>query len=143
MGASQDECIAAYPRTQVCIDRLYSRLLSWAGYITALPLPPTDTAPDADWVQQRLLAERIPSNANFYVTQVAPYTLETPNVTNNIRAMLNAYNDETTETTLISELDGALAVVMPKLAAATVTDQEVISWYKKNGYPVPPATTGF
>jgi hypothetical protein len=138
MAYSQDECIAAYPRSQVCNDRLYSRLLSWAAYITALPMPPTDTAPDVEWVRQRILAERTPANATYYVPQISPYTLEEPDVATNIRQMLNAYNSEAQETSLVSFIDSALAVVMPKYAAATITDQQVAEWCERNGYPVPP-----
>jgi len=139
MSASYDQCVAAYPRSQICLDRAYSRLLAWASYITAQPLPPdTETPPDKAWVQQRVLAERTPAMATQYVNQVVPYLLEVPNVTNDIRTALNAYNDEQIETTLSGELDSSMAVVMPKFAAATVSDQEVANWCDRNGYPRPP-----
>lgn len=137
MAASHDECIAAFPRSQACQDRTYSRLISWASYTVSLPLPPTDIAPDPDWVRQRLLAERMPLYASTYVYQVMPYLLEVPNVTQDIRNHLNAFNDEATEATLVNEIDAGLAVIMPKFAAATVSDQEVANWCAKNGYPLP------
>jgi hypothetical protein len=137
MSASQDECVAQFPRQQVCNDRVYSRLLSWAAYITAQPLPPVDTPPDAAWVQQRVLAERVPVNATMYQAQVSPYLMEIPNITDRIRDHLNAWNNEATETTLASDIDTSLAVVMPKYAAATVTQQDVDNWLDRNGYPVP------
>jgi len=141
MAASKDECIAAFPRSQVCQDRTYSRLIAWASYTTSLPLPPTDTAPDPDWVRQRVLAERLPLYSGTYVSQVMPYLLEVPNVTDDVRSHLNAYNDEATETTLVGEIDAGLAVIMPKFAEAMVSDQDVANWCEKNGYPLPDGIT--
>lgn len=138
MAASQDECIAAYVRTQVCLDRTYSRLLGWAAYITAQPMPPTDTAPEKAWIQQRILAERTPQQATGLAIQVGPYMLETPSITDVIRDHLNAYNDEAMETTLVAGIDSSLAVVMPKYAAYTISDRDVAAWCDKNGYPRPP-----
>jgi len=137
MAASYDECVAQFPRQQVCLDRVYSRLLAWAAYITATALPPTDTAPDKGFVQQRILAERMPAQATFYTSQVSGYLLEVPNVTNSIREHLNAWNDEATETTLSSDIDTSLATVMPKFADAVISDGEVKAWCEKHGYPVP------
>jgi hypothetical protein len=142
MAASSDECVAAFPRTQICLDRTYSRLLAWAAYIAAQPLPPTDTAPDKAFVQQRVVAERTPTTANMMTGQVAPYLLEVPNITQDIRSHLNAYNDESTESGLSSEIDTSLAVVMPKYAATIVSDQELANWCDKNGYPRPPDLVG-
>lgn len=143
MSASYDECVAAFPRSQVCLDRVNSRVLSWAGYITAQPLPPdTETPPDKAAVQQRVVAERTPQQIAYMVTSVAPYLMEVPNITNDIRSHLNAYNDEATETGLSTEIDTSLAVVMPKYCAFIVTDQEVANWCDKNGYPRPPDLAG-
>lgn len=142
MAASIDECIAQFPRQACCLDRVYSRLLGWAAYITAQPMPPSDTAPEIEWVQQRVLAERTPAQASGMVQQVAPYLMGVPNVTNDVRSHLNAWNDEATEATLASEIDAGLAVVMPKIAASTVSDQEVANWCDKNGYPRPPGLSG-
>lgn len=143
MAASYDECIAAFPRTQICLDRVYSHLLSWAAYITAQPLPPdTSTAPDKALVQQRVLAERTPQQATVLAGQVAPYLMEVPNITNDIRSHLNNYNDEATETALAGEIETSMAAVMPKFAAAMVSDYEVANWCDKNGYPRPPDLVG-
>jgi hypothetical protein len=138
MAASQDECVAQFPRQAVCNDRLYSRLLSWSGYITALPMPPTDTAPDIEWVKQRLYAERLPSQAYNTLLYVSPYVVQVPQITQKIRSHLNAWNDETTETDLVADIDSALAVVMPKVAVTMVSDQDVANWCDANGYPLPP-----
>jgi hypothetical protein len=141
MAASQDECVAQFSRQQCCNDRVYSRLISWAGYQTAVPMPPTDTAPDVAWVRQRVLAEQLPAQAYVYVSQVSPYLLEVPNVTQSIRDHLNAWNDEATETTLAADIDNALAVVMPKIADQTISDSQVANWCTKNGYPLPDGIT--
>lgn len=142
MSASYDECVAAFPRSQICLDRTNSRVLSWAAYITAQPLPPTDVAPDKAAVQQRVIAERAPQQIQFMVGQVAPYLMEIPNITSDIRSHLNAWNDEATETGLSAEIDTSLAVVMPKYCAFVVTDTEVANWCDKNGYPRPPDLVG-
>jgi hypothetical protein len=138
MAASQDECVAQFPRQACCNDRIYSRLISWAGYTTALPMPPTDTAPDVEWVRQRVLAEKLPAQAYQYVTTVSPYLLPVPQISQKIRTHLNAWNDEATETDLAADIDSGLAVIMPKIAAATVSDAEVANWCDRNGYPLPP-----
>jgi hypothetical protein len=138
MAASQDECVAQFPRQPCCNDRVYSRLISWAGYITNTPLPPTGTAPDVEWVRQRVLAEQLPATAYQYVTLVGPYLLEVPQISQRIRDHLNAWNDETTETALAADIDSGLAVVMPKIADSQISDGQVANWCEKNGYPVPP-----
>jgi hypothetical protein len=142
MAASQDECVAQFPRQPCCNDRLYSRLISWAGYITAQPLPPADTAPDVDWVRQRILAEQLPATAYQYVILVSPYLVAVPQIAGNIRSHLNAWNGEATETTLAADIDSGLAVVMPKIADSVISDSQVADWCEKNGYPVPPGLTG-
>ena|SRR5215467_14283669 len=142
MAASQDECIAAYPRSPTCTDRVYSRLLSWATYVMALTMPPTTAPPDVDWVRQRVLAERTPLQAQYYVPQIAPYTLESPDVSVNVRSMLNAYNTEAQEASLATYIDGSLATVMPRFAEAIITDGDVVTWCERNGYPVPPELDG-
>jgi len=140
--ASQDECVAQFPRQQCCVDRTYARLLSWAGYITAQPLPPTDTAPPIDATRQRILAERIPSQAMGYTMQINPYLLEQPNVKDKIRVHLNAWNDDATNGELAAYIDSCLAVIMPVFADATINDGDVASWCQRNGYPVPPEIAG-
>src|SRR5262249_27241827 len=134
MTATQNECVAAYPRSQLCVDRVYARTLAWASYITALAIPAT---PDKAWVQQRVLAERTPSQATSIVMQTIPYLLEVPNTPSGIRDALNAYNDEATETGLATEIDNSLATVMPKYAAATITDYDVAMWCDRNDVPRP------
>jgi hypothetical protein len=142
MAASQDECVAQFPRQMVCVDRSYARMAAWAAYTIALPLPPTSTAPEIANVQQRILAERTPMQGTTYAQQVTPYLVEIPNITNKIRDHLNAWNAESTETTLAADIDGAFATVMPQFAAMIITDYDVALWCDKHDYPRPPGLSG-
>lgn len=143
MAASVDECKAQFPRQQCCLDRTYSRVLAWAAYISAQSLPPDhETAPEIAFVQQRIVAERMPLNATQYTQMVAPYLMEVPNITDKVRDHLNAWNSEASETTLATDIDTSLATVMPKFADAIVSDQEVANWCDSNGYPRPEGLVG-
>jgi hypothetical protein len=133
--ASQDECIARFPGQQICMQRSYSRLLAWAAYTSALPLPPTDTAPDPAAVKQRITAERAPMQATTYSAQLGPFLMEEPVMTARVREHLSEWNDEATETDLSSDIDTAFASVMPRFAESVVTDQEAADWCAKHGYP--------
>jgi hypothetical protein len=140
MAASREECVAQFPRQPCCIDRIYARSLAWAAYTTALPLPPADTAPEIAWVRQRVLAEQMPMRS--YAQQIAPFLMEVPNITDEVRSHLNAWNDEATETTLATDIDSAFASVMPVFAEAAIGDQEVALWCDKHGYPRPDGLIG-
>lgn len=142
MAASQDECVAQFPRQSVCVDRSYARMAAWAAYTMALPLPPAGTTPERTAVQQRVLAERTPVQGVSYAQQVTPYLIEIPNITARIRDHLNAWNGEDTETALIADIDGAFASVMPRFASDVVTDYDVAIWCDKHGYERPPGLTG-
>lgn len=135
--ASQDECIAKFAGQQVCIDRSYSRLLAWAAYTSALPLPPTDTAPDPALVRQRILAERAPMQTATYAAQLGPFLMEEPGITIRVREHLSEWNDEATEGELVADIDVAFASVMPRFADQVVTDADVATWCERHGYPVP------
>jgi len=140
MAASKEECVAQFPRQPCVIDRVYARSLAWAAYTTALPLPPTDTAPEISAVRQRVLAEQMPLRS--YAAQIAPFLLETPIITDKVRDHLNAYNDEATETALAADIDTAFATVMPVFADAVISDTEVALWCDKHGYPRPDGLIG-
>jgi hypothetical protein len=133
--ASQDECVASFPGSKICTQRSYSRLLAWAAYTSALPLPPTDTAPDPAAVKQRILAERTPMQVNIYAAQLGPFLMEEPVMTGRVREHLSDWNDEATETTLSADIDTAFAAVMPRFADAVVTDADATVWLEEHGYP--------
>jgi hypothetical protein len=133
--ASQDECIAKFPGQSICVNRSYSRLLAWAAYTSALPLPPTDTAPDPAAVKQRIAAERTPLQVNIYAAQLGPFLMEEPVMTGRVREHLSEWNDDATETTLVADIDTAFAAVMPRFADSVVTDADVAAWCDKHGYP--------
>ena len=135
--ASQDECVARFAGQQVCVNRSYSRLLAWAAYTSALPLPPTDTAPEAAQVRQRIVAERAPMQAATYAAQLGPFLMEEPVMTGKVRQHLSEWNDEATEAGLVADIDIAFASVMPRFADAVVTDADVAAWCERHGYPLP------
>jgi len=140
MAASKEECVAQFPRQPCVIDRIYARSLAWSAYTTALPLPPTDVAPETQWVRERVLAEQMP--LRLYAPQIAPFLLETPTITDEIRDHLNAWNDEATDESLGGDIDTAFATVMPKFAYAVIYDNDVALWCDKHGYPRPPDLVG-
>lgn len=136
---SQDICIARFPGQQVCVDRSYSRLLAWAAYTSALPLPPTGTAPEEAAVRQRIVAERAPMQAATYAAQLGPFLMEEPGMASRVREHLSEWNDEATEGELAADIDTAFAAVMPRFADAVVTDADVAAWCERHGYPPPGA----
>jgi hypothetical protein len=135
--ASQDECVARFAGQQVCTNRTYSRLLAWAAYTSSLPLPPTDTAPPADQVRQRILAEKAPMQATIYAPQLGPFLMEEPVMTSRVREHLSEWNTEEVEATLAADVDTAFAAVMPRFADSVITDADVAAWCAKHGYPPP------
>lgn len=137
MAATVDECVASFARQQVCIDRTYARVFPWAAYTSSLPLPPTGSAPEAAAVRQRIVADRTPVQGSVYAQQITPYLLEIPNITARVREHMSPWNDEELETGLATDIDGALAAVMPRFASDTITDYDVALWCDKHGYPRP------
>lgn len=143
MSGSDDDCAAAFPRQQNCIDRLYSRVLNWASYTSSLALPADKTvAPEKAWIQQRALAERTPVSPDMVARQLGPWFVEDPNIRAKVRQHLNIWNDEATEATLSNDIDVAVPFILPKYAATVVADQEVASWCDRNGYPRPSGLVG-
>lgn len=134
--ASQDECVARFPGQEICVQRSYSRLLAWAAYTSALPLPPTTETPDPAAVKQRILAEKAPMQPQIYAAQLGPFLMEESVITAKVREHLSEWNDEATETTLVGDIDTAFAAVMPRFAEAVVTDADVAAWLEKHGYPL-------
>jgi hypothetical protein len=128
--------LAQYPKQAIVRDRNYSGLLAWAGYTLALAVPATK--PDAAWVEQRIVAERIPSQTQVYVDRTIAYFLKDPTTQTNIRQYLNAWNDETTEAALSDQISSVVSAFMPGFCALEVTQADVDSWYAANGFPDPP-----
>lgn len=137
MAATVDECAANFSKQQVCIDRTYARVFAWAAYQNALPPLPDTAPPEAQTVRERIVAERTPTQITQYSQQITPYQLEVPNIITRIREHMNAWNDEATETSLSTDIDGALAVVMPRFANDMITDYDVALYCDKRGIPRP------
>lgn len=123
---------AKFPQQQICRDRQYSGLLRWAAYQTALPIPPTK--PDEDFVRERIVAEKIPTQADYYVAQTMSYVVATPDIQTNIRQHLNAFNDEATEAAMDLQVDGALSSTLPAYCRTQVSQSQIDQWYADNGF---------
>lgn len=140
--ASDDECVAQFSRQQICIDRIYSRVLNWASYTASLALPANNVAPDKGWVQQRVLAERMPAVGEMQARLLGPWFVEDPNIRAKVRQHLSVWNDATTETTLSNDIDVVVPFLMPKYCAANVTDNDVAYWCDRNSFPRPSGLVG-
>lgn len=130
---ADDLLLAAYPKQQVVRDRNYSALIIWANGVSAQPIP--EEKPPEDWVQQRLVAERIPTATDSYVSRTSSYFMQDPTTQTNIRQFLNAWNDEPTEVSLSAQNASIIAAFMPRFAATDATQAQVDQWYLDNGFP--------
>ena len=126
---------AQFPKQQVVKDRQYSALLRWAGYVTALPIP--GAKPDEAWVEQRVIAWKVPGQPTVYVEATLAWVLKDPGIQTNIRQHLSAYNDEAVEAAMDAQLDGAMAVAMPMYCHSVVTQAEIDQWYADNDFVEP------
>lgn len=110
--------------SDVTRKRCYGGLLAWADAIVAEPLP---ADPPDDVLRQRILAERTPTQADYYASRIIGYLLQEEV----IRAALD---DLLTHESLITEeqaarikqvMDAGLALAAPKLAAFEIQAIEV------------------
>jgi hypothetical protein len=124
--------LAQYPKQAIVRDRNYSGLLAYAGYVLALAIP--TTKPPQDWVEQRIVAERIPSQTQVYVDRTIAYFLKDPTTQTNIRQYLNAWNDEATEAALSNQISSVVSAFMPAFCALEATQADVDTWYANNGF---------
>jgi hypothetical protein len=132
---ADDLLLAQYPKQQTVRDRNYSALVIWADGITTEPLPPEK--PDEEYVRQRLVAERIPTATDSYVTRTMSFMMQSDVTQTNIRQFLSAWNDEATEVSLSAQNAGIIADFMPRFAMTDVTQPQVDQWYLDHyGEPV-------
>jgi hypothetical protein len=124
--------LAQYPKQAIVRDRNYSGLLAWAGYQMALPIPAT--RPEQAWVEQRLLAERIPTQIQTYVDRTMGNFMMSPNTQAAIRDYLSQWNDEALEEGLSADISTVLASFMPAFAAGEIPQEEVDNWYLDHGF---------
>src|SRR5262245_58405765 len=129
---------AQFPKQQICRDRQYAGLLRWSAYIGALAIP--GTKPDEQFVANKIVASRIPSQTDSYVTLTISYSVADPTIQQNVRQHLSAFNDDTTEQTMDAQVDAALGANLPYFAKSQVSDQQIKEWYEANGFPETPAT---
>jgi hypothetical protein len=52
----------------------------------------------------------------------------------NIRLYLNQWNDEATEISLSQQIQDVTNEIIPRFAAADVSDADVAAWYAANGF---------
>ena len=123
---------AEFPQSVTCRKRQYSGLLRWSAYIKAGAFP-TDK-PTETWVEQWLVAERIPINAEVHVQQTMSYMVASPDIQTNMRQHLNPYNDETTEASMDAQVDTAISTSMPAYCHTQVSQQQIDQWYADNGF---------
>jgi hypothetical protein len=98
----------------------------------ALAVPATK--PEVAFVQQRLLAERIPTQTDTYVSRTIGMFAQDPQVESSIRLLLSQYNDEATEEILSNETSAVVSGFMPTFAASEIPIEEVNRWYLDNGF---------
>ena len=127
---------AQFPNSMVCRQRQYAGLLRWSAYEMALPIPATK--PDEEFVRQRIVAERIPVNADVHVQQTMSYVLATPDIQTNIRQHLSQYNDDGVEAAMDLQVDAALSATLPAYCRTQVNQQQIDDWYANNGFAEPP-----
>jgi hypothetical protein len=128
--------MAQYPKAVVVRDRNYGGLIAWAAYITAQPIPAT--RPEQIWVEQYILAGRIPTQATVYVERTIGYFLQDPTTQTNIRQYLSQWNDESAEVALSDQISAVLSGFMPAFAAGEISQSEVDQWYLDHGFDTAP-----
>ena len=136
------DLFAEFPRQPVCRDRQYAALIRWASGIAAQPLPPAEQKPAKDWAQQRMIAERIPTQTLMYVDLTMSYTLKDNGIQTNIREHLSPWNNEAAEAAMDAQVDAALTAQMPAFCASQITQAMVDQWYIDNGYGDPATLAG-
>lgn len=123
---------AQYPKQQVVRDRNLGGLVAWAAYTGTQPIPPTK--PPEEWVQQRLVAERIPLNSALYVERTVNFFLMDPATKASLRELMSPWNDETQEIALSTEIQNVIGTFMPHFAALDIPDAAVQQWYVEHGF---------
>src|SRR5262245_25686879 len=132
--------IAEFPRQEICKKRQYGALIKWSAYITAQPIP--TEKPAKDWVEQRIVAEKIPAQPDNFVSQTLGFTVRDPAVVNNIYQHLNPFNDPAVEPTVDGQVEAAVSAQMRAFCASLITQGLVDQWYIEHGFTVTVAEAG-
>ena len=132
---------AQYGKQTVVRDRNLGGLVAWSAYVGTLPIPADK--PPAEWVQQRLVAERIPLNAALYVDRTINFFLMDPSTTDNIRDLMSPWNSAAREVELSGQLQDVIGTFMPRFAELDTTQAQVDAWYVQFGFAEPPPPSGF
>lgn len=126
--------LAKYLAQPVVHDRNLVALLTWAAKTTAKPLPAS--APSADDVKVRLLAERVPNQIENYVARTMAYFLQDAKIQSAIREHLNPFNQESVEEQLALDLDHIIDGFALRFAELEIGDPQVQAWLQVH-FPAP------
>ena len=121
-----------YSRSPVVRDRLFGGMTAWAAGQVAQPIPPN---PDDRWIRLRIMAERVPQQTDAYVVRVAPYVLQTSDITDHLADHLAPYLEDERADAVETQISAAIQTVMPRVAAVEVQQPQVEQWRKDNGFP--------
>jgi hypothetical protein len=132
---SQDNILHSNYLTRPVVRKRNSvTLTTWSGYVSALAIPAT---PDDAWVRQRVLAEQIPLQLEYQITQTLVYFLQDTDTQTNILQFISEDNDTPTEVALASQNDSVIAAFAPRYANTVITDDQVDKWRDQNNAPAP------
>jgi hypothetical protein len=133
---SQDNILQSQYLTRPVVRQRNSvTLVSWSGYVSALAIPsPADDA----WVRQRVLAEQIPLQLEYQITNTLVYFLQDTTTQTNILQFISQDNDNATEVALASQNDSIIAAFAPRYANTVITEDQVEKWRDQNNAPAPP-----
>lgn len=138
MAKATDIALAEYARSQNVTDRNFSTLLGWAGYIGSFPIGEApkgeDGRPQPDWVRLRIVAERIPSNTQQYVTRTMSFFMQDPAIGERLSRWL-ARNDDDEERELSEANRRIVDGFMPRFALTDTNPSAVEQWLILNGFP--------
>lgn len=126
------DLIAEIPKQEVCRNRQAGALNRWSKTKMAEAIP--GSKPAKEWVQQRIVAGRIPASIDSYVQRTMAYTQRDTDIQTNIREHLNGFNNETVEVSMDMQVDTAVGKFMPEFCTTDVMQQQIDQWYLDNGF---------
>jgi hypothetical protein len=132
MALSRYAMMKQYSISQDAAGRNYGGLTNWSAMQLAEAIPPS---PTDDWIRLRLMAERVPQTPDAYVSRIASYMLQVPEILNTLTLQMAPYLEDADASTVQQAIDNALVIVMPQLAKVEITQAMVDQWRIDNGYP--------
>lgn len=127
--------LAHYARQPHVRARQFSALALWA-YDIATPEVPAE--PSLTWARIRVLAERIPREAERFSDRATGYFMQQQEVREKVPVWLNPFNDEATEQQLSAELRAMIDRFSTAWSQQEVTNRDLLAWYELNNREPPP-----